>query len=549
MRYLFSLIKGLWYKAALAALLLPAAAHAQASEKVITIYYDSARTQRRVVYRAQLRGPRPDTVAHGPFRRFARTGSLVELGHFTSGQADSTWTRYYATPAGQWPTVARRLPMRAGQPEGAFIVFHPNGRVAQRGTYRRGQLVDSLVTTTKTGQPHLLAHFDSSSTERLQGSFRQWRGRYTAQFLEVAGYENEGLSSYNAYPRYDTARYWLGRLAAGRLVGAYTEYDADGEPRVRLSYTAQGQYRFTTLYYPAAWLRNEQGRDEPLPPDSIVHSQPFYEWQAVGRHPYLLARYWSLYYGTPATTARAELFQLVPYRRGRTFISDVVGKLDRPAVAQISPLPTSVLLPVPRPADCTGPYAQEGARRRAAMPTAGSKLVYWQLQHLPPISLKKLRHPGRWRLGTADTTGVSRRPARQRITVLADGRRVVERAHTTRTYFATGTLESVERHLLLGGVIDRDYYPTGARKEKQAQGWLGTSSRSWDQAGHLTKHNYESPLGTRPLKRLRSYLKRTHPLRTVKRKLRQVNPMQPIYRKLRKVFPRHDHHAPRPHNG
>lgn len=88
--------------------------------------------------------------------------------------------RFGASPAGQWPTVARRLPMRAGQPEGPFIVFYPNGRVAQRGIYRRGQLVDSLVTTTKNGQPRLLAHFDSSSTKRLQGSFRQWRGRYTA---------------------------------------------------------------------------------------------------------------------------------------------------------------------------------------------------------------------------------------------------------------------------------------------------------------------------------------------------------------------------------
>lgn len=338
------------------------------------------------------------------------------------------------------------------------------------------------------------------------------------------------MSSRNAYPRYDTARYWLGRLAAGRLVGAYTEYDADGEPRVRLSYTAQGQYRLTTLYYPAAWLRNEQGRDEPLPPDSIVHSQPFYEWQAVGRHPYLLKRYWSLYYGMPATTAQAELFQLVPYRRGRTFISDVVGEFDRPAVAQASPLPASVLLPVPRLAACTGPYTQEATR-----------------QHLPLISLKKLRYPGRWRLGPADTTGVSRQPARQRIAVLADGRRVVEQAHSTRTYFAAGPLESVERHLLLGGAVGRDYYPTGACKEKRAEGWLGTSSRSWDQTGHLTEHNYESPLGTRPLKRLRNYLKRTHPLRTVKRKLRQFQPMKPIYRTFRKVFPRHDHHVPRPH--
>ncbi len=438
--------------------------------------------------------------------------------------------------------------MHAGQPNGPFVVFHPDGRVAQRGTFRQGQLVDSLVTTSPTGSPRLLARFDSSRAPGLRGTFRQWGSQYTADFMAVISHWGDGtsggsMSSNNTYPRRDSARYWVGQLAAGRLVGAYTEYDADGEPRVRLSYTAQGQYRLTTLYYPAVWLRNEQGRDQPIPADSVVHSRPMFEWQAVGRPPYLLQRHWSSHYGstTTTTTAQTELFQLVPYQRGHTFLSDVVGVLDRPAISQLPPLPASVVLPAPQPPGCRGLYAQEVARRRAAFPTSGSGVDYQQLRQLPLISLQKLPHPGRWRLGVADTTGTSLQPVRQRTTPLADGRRVVEQFRTTRTYFASGTLESSERHRLLGGTRDRGYYPSGARKEEVSEGWLGTYSRAWDEAGHRTKSDYESPVDMR---RVRNYLKRAHPLRALKQKLRRFHPMRPVYRRFQKIFPKKDHHKP-----
>jgi hypothetical protein len=164
----------------------------------------------------------------------------------------------------------------------------------------------------------------------------------------------------------------------------------------------------------------------------------------------------------------------------------------------------------------------------------------------PPVGMQQLRHPGRWRLGEADSTGATHRPARQLVSTLADGRRLVEKAHTTHTYFSAGALQSIERHRLLGGVLSRDYYPGGARKAVLAEGWLGSYSRAWDQSGHLTQRDYDSPLGAHPARKLRNYLKRAHPLRTLKRKLRRFHPMQPVYRAFHKVFPRNDHHTP-PH--
>lgn len=481
-----------------AALLLPLAAQAQEPARFRTTWYDTARTQRRAVYGVQLRGPHPDTVVHGPFRRFARNGALEELGHFTDGQPDSIWTRYYAPAPGRAMAVARRLPMRAGQPDGPFVVFHPDGRVAQRGTFRQGQLVDSLVTTGKTGRPRMLARFDSSRVPGLRGTFRQWGGRYTSDFLAAIYYWGDGTSGNNAYPRRDTARYWRGQLAAGRLVGAYTEYDPDGEPRVRLSYTAQGQYRLASLYYPAVWLRNEQGRDQPIPADSVVHSRPMLEWQAVGRRPYLLQRYWSFHDGLTDNIAQTQLFQLAPYRGARrTFISDVVGVLDRPTVAQLPPLVARSTLQSP---ECRSLYARAAARRRPALPKSGSELAYQRLRHLPPISLRKLRSPGRWRLGEADTTGAVHRPARRREMTLPDRYRVVETPFSSRIYSPRGQLVELNHWRFGGRKIERRYYENGQPESVTRKGWLASYSRSWNAAGRRISNDLNRLVGVRMVK-------------------------------------------------
>lgn len=553
--------------AAVLALLLPApAVWAQTRRPLrIVTYYDSARTQRRTVYGAQLTGARPDTVAHGPFRRFWPGGGLAELGHFSAGQPDSVWTRYYLAKPGQPAAVARRLPMHAGQPHGPFVVFHPDGRVAQRGTFRRGQLVDSLVSTGKTGRPRLLARFDSSRAPGLRGSFRHW-GWYTANQsgpgFDWFEHQGEGRSGNNPMLRRDPTRYWTGQLAAGRLVGAYTEHDADGEPRLRLVYTAQGQWRLSTLYYPAAWLRYEQGLDSALPADSVVHSLPLYEWQPVGRRPYLLQRYWSFTYGSAASQSADKVFKLTPLeikwnQHTRThqvkprhlFVSELTGAWRGPGPA--APLPPQVAAAFlksgasqPAPA-CNNLETQY--RTHGRPPLSAVRRRYPPLsRYRQPLALEAVRHPGRWRLGPADTTGASLRPARQRTTAFANGSRLVETRHTTRTYFANGQLQYFVRRGILLGAIDREYYPNGNRKEQHSAGWLGTSSRAWDEAGHPTRRSYESPLGEYPGKGLRRQLRQWHPLRKARQQLRRLHPLRPVGRAFRKIFPRRDHHAPRP---
>ncbi|MDO7848427.1 hypothetical protein Q5H92_18825 [Hymenobacter sp. M29] len=477
---------------AVLALVLGAAAVAPAQTtrplRLVT-YYDSAHTQRRAVYEAQLRGPRPDTVAQGPFRRFWRDGSLEELGHFTAGQADSTWTRYYPARAGQAPVVARRLPMRAGQPDGPFVVFHPDGRVAQRGNFRRGQLVDSLVTTTKNGSPRLLARFDSSRAPGLHGAFRHWGGSYTTQSLVIDWFMNQGqgLSDDNPYPRRDPTRYWTGQLAAGRLVGAFTEHDADGEPRARLVYTARGQWRLSTLYYPAAWLRHEQSQDTLLPADSVVHSRPRYEWQPVGRRPYLLQRYWHFSYGSTADMAYAELFKPVSFRPKHPLINgDVVGVANRPAQSAF-PVPAPV--PLPRPAECR-------VRRRGSAAASGPDFYPPARHYGPPVSLQKRRSPGRWRLG-ADTTGTAIRPMRHRETTLPGGRWVVETPFVSRTYSPKGQVVEVTRWRLGGRQLERRYYTSGQCESVTRKGLLASYSRGWNEAGKRISNDLNRLVGVR----------------------------------------------------
>ncbi|MDO7854711.1 toxin-antitoxin system YwqK family antitoxin [Hymenobacter convexus] len=476
--------------AVLTLFLTATAAHAQSGRPLrIVTYYDSARTQRRAVYGAQLTGAHPDTLAHGPFRRFRRTGSLEELGHFTNGLADSIWTRYYPARAGQPPAVARRLPMRAGQPDGLFVVFHADGRVAQRGTFRRGQLVDSLVTTTQTGSPRLLARFDSSRAPGLRGSFRHWGGSYTAHSLAIDWFINQGqgLSDDNPYPRRDSARYWTGQLAAGRLVGAFTERDADGEPRARLVYTARGQWRLSTLYYPAAWLRHEQSQDTLLPADSVVHSRPRYEWEPVGRRPHLLQRYWDFSYGATADVAHVELFKTVTFLPRHPLINgDVVGVASRPAQSAF-PVPAPV--PAPRPAECRV--------RRAGSASANGQDAYPPPSHYRlPVSLQKQGSPGRWRLG-ADTTGTARRPARHRETVLPNGRRVVETPFVSRTYSPKGQLVEVTHWRFGGRQLERSYYANGHRESVTRKGWLASYSRGWNEADKRISNDLNRLVGIR----------------------------------------------------
>lgn len=532
----------------------PPGAKAQTFKRTLTTYYDSARTQRRAVYGVQLRGTRPDTIPHGPYRRFWRSGSLEETGHFTEGLADSIWTRYYLAGAGQSATVSRRLPMRAGQPDGPFVVYHRNGCEAQRGTYQGGKLRDSLVTTGPAGQRRMLALFSDSSAKGLRGSFQQWGGRYTARSIARHHY----VSNNNFYPATDRQRYWTGQLAAGRLVGAFTEHDADGQPRVRLSYTASGQWRMTTLYYPAAWLRFETNEYTGLPTDSTGKSWPAWQWQSVGQRHHASQWHWPYDNGTLSKLAEVKVFRLVPSDQ-HYFSGEIVGILQRP----IRPWPTTAriaALPAPppadqRPAECNGLAALYEANGRprtllAVVENADTPRRY------PPISyychrlaLQPMKHFSRWELGEADTTGATHRPARRLETLLPNGQHIVQTHRTTHSYYPNGRLEYYSHDRLLGGFIFRRFYEDGGQEEVDKSSLLDSTVQRWNAQGQMESNTRTGPVDLNFLrKNIRKKIKHLHPFRSVRQALRKFHPMQPIYRAVRRVFPHNDHHKPKPHS-
>jgi|GEM_PF-2451489 len=519
MRNGFSIITALMFVVAVAGF-APSRAQAQTTSRTLTQYYDSARTRPRVCYQVQLRGAHPDTVPHGTFRRYWPGGSLAEHGRFTDGQPDSVWTRYYPAAPGQPPVVARRLPMRAGQPEGPFVVFQPDGRVAQRGSFRQGQLADSLVTMTRDGQPRLLASFVLTAGGGLQGTFRQWRSPFTAQGLRFGWLHNRAYDSYEGlHWSKESEPYWQGRLTAGHFAGSLTEHDASGQLRSQLDYTPAGYLRQTTVYYPAAWLQYEAAGQYGY--DTIMTSQPFLQWQAVGGRRLLLQRYW----GVGGNVATAQLFKVVPaVRHRRAFVADIVGakyrtgwrKNNECIFSAAANARAAQLTPPALPAECREPHTAYQVRLR------------------PVTGLLARRRPGRWRLGEADTLGIVHGPARRRTSRLPNGQLVVETRHAQQVYYSNGRLAARNLHLL--GYRSHSYHPNGEREYLVKDGMLGYRLWAWNEQGHLTAEVHRSLLGEHPGRALKRRLKRFHPLRQLRQQLRRFHPLRPVYRKVGKLF-------------
>src|SRR6476661_2268509 len=429
--------------------LLPARAQGQQATKTLVLYYDSARTQCRAVYQALLRGPRPDTVAHGPFRRFWRGGSLMELGHFTDGLADSIWVRYYPVNKGEAPVVARRLPMRTGQPDGPFVVFHPNGRAAQRGTFQRGQLVDSLVTNDSEGHRRLLASFRVASG--LAGSFRQWGSGFTAQPL-LTYYS--GPSWNNPYPLNNPGRYWIGQLSGGRLVGSFTEKDPDGEPRVRLLFDSAGHLQAVTNYYPGAWRRHELKEYESA--DTLhSHSLPALERRAVGPYLYILQRTWS--WESDTLLGNSELMRVVGRPRHPKPAS--CDELAKSALPQ--PNGGSLMMVMSQAASFWGQIPKRtllGAAQvvsKKALSTATSNELVTGRRAVPFAKQY-------WRVGETDTlTGRYQLLPRRELHYEAGQLMAVETSHGYKVFTPSGQLMQMGRTKRNGTRVTRQYNPDG----------------------------------------------------------------------------------------
>jgi len=514
--------------------LRPSYARAQQVPRLRTTYFDAAHTQRRAVFGTVLRGSRPDTVPHGPYRRYWRTGGLAETGHFTQGLADSVWTRYYPAAPGRPPAVARRLAMRAGQPDGPFVVLHPNGRLAQRGTFRRGQLLDSVTTRTASGQPRLLAQFAPAATDsaRPTASFRQWHGAYTAAPPNFEWSSRRIYGGTNPYPATDSGRYWTGQLTDGRPTGVLTEKDADGQLRIRLVFDAAGRLQLITHYYPAAWLRNEAKQYRYEPADSLPRSLPAWQYQAVGPRPYLLIQLWDLDGGKVKVLRYAD----GSYRHPGP---PRCGLAAAPAPVEVGAL-TRLL-------GHGGAWSQPYRRTSEWPVVPGLPAPPPPAQPPPRVHeprLLPLNPPSPWLLGTTDTLTGAYTPVPELVSTEASGARTFETLRATREYRADGTLRSEELILRSGALVNRSYYPNGHLQVEQRT-YPGPDDkrslrRSWSESGqlqavgrvHRNGHLYgrtrdkngHLPLFSKPLNPRQSHQKPRRPA-PKKRRSKQIKPL------------------------
>ena len=117
-------------------LVLPLAAHAQRSQRVIT-YFDSTKTRPREIFRALVAR---DTVMQGPYKRFYRSGRLEAQTRYTDGKRDSVYIEFHANGD-------RRLEAtyREGIRQGPFKTYYEGGKIGVTGICNGGGGASSIV--------------------------------------------------------------------------------------------------------------------------------------------------------------------------------------------------------------------------------------------------------------------------------------------------------------------------------------------------------------------------------------------------------------------
>lgn len=156
MRYQFLLL-------AILAVLLTLPVLAQ-STRPITVWADPTnRTTVREIYHARIA---TDTVRHGGFRRFYKSGKVEAVGRFTDGKPDSLYTEFYESGR-------RRLEVTwiNGVKEGPFRAWAADGKPLQEGTYRANQQTGPFRTFYPNGKPKMDAEFVDGFPEGLVKSY------------------------------------------------------------------------------------------------------------------------------------------------------------------------------------------------------------------------------------------------------------------------------------------------------------------------------------------------------------------------------------------
>ena len=252
--------------------LLPLAAQAQRQQRVI-IWFDSTHLHPHEVYRARVAA---DTVPHGPYKRFYRSGRMEAQTRYTDGKRDSVYVEFH-------PDGTRRLEATyaAGIRQGAFKTYYPGGKqVAQAGTFVDDEPSGPLTTYFPTGEVKLQTTLDGKG--QPTGAVRELyaSGQPAAEVQYVDGQPNGAAKFFWANGKVQSE----GTLRGGLLSGSYKTYYDTGQLESTIvmddktgkgsyhSYYATGELQTEGTYSPAA-LHERQVKN-PLGDDLTKRAAP-----------------------------------------------------------------------------------------------------------------------------------------------------------------------------------------------------------------------------------------------------------------------------------
>ena len=123
-------------------------------------WYDTKRKQIRTTHNIK---EKKALILHGPYKKIADDGQVLEEGMFYKGTKHGRWTSYNQRDilmgknkyTKGWPReseieyydeearqkIKEVVPIEYGEEEGYYFYFHPGGRVAVEGEYQQGQKV------------------------------------------------------------------------------------------------------------------------------------------------------------------------------------------------------------------------------------------------------------------------------------------------------------------------------------------------------------------------------------------------------------------------
>lgn len=229
----------------LLSLLLAALPALAQTTQPITVWADpDKRTIVREVYQARVGA---DTVRHGGFRRFYKSGKVEAVGRFTDGLPDSVYTEFYEN--GQ-----RRLDVNwiGGKKEGPFRAWNADGKPLQEGAYRANQQVGPFRTFYPNGKPKMDAELVDGFPEGLVKAY------------DSTGTLQSEITYKNHQPNGPTRTFWPGgqvksvrQYRNGLPDGPETTYYESGQVASEIVTQPGAKEGMQRWYFPSGKLQRE----------------------------------------------------------------------------------------------------------------------------------------------------------------------------------------------------------------------------------------------------------------------------------------------------